>query len=163
MDKLKVIKKAYKSINNLTPLKTDCGVLCGCVCCKGDSDTGMLLFPGEEELLKNGEGFIIKKTTDGKNILICTSRCDRNLRPLSCRIFPLLPLLFDGKIYLFDDPRASGICPLLYDKTELDKRFERAVIKVGKILCKNEETKQFLQEIADEINEVLKIQQDLFG
>ncbi len=162
MDKIKVIKKSYKLLNNLTPLKTDCGKLCGGECCKGDSDIGMLLFPGEEELLKGADGFNFNKTDDGKNIVVCSSQCDRNLRPLSCRIFPLFPLLVDGRIYLFDDPRAKGICPLLYDEIMIDKKFEKAVIKVGKLLCKNEETKQFLLEVTDEINDILKMQRDIF-
>ena len=37
-------------LQSLTPLKTDCGRLCGCACCRGDEQTGMLLFPGEDAL-----------------------------------------------------------------------------------------------------------------
>ena len=37
-------------LSNLTPLKSDCGRLCGGACCQGDDATGMLLFPGEEAL-----------------------------------------------------------------------------------------------------------------
>ena len=39
----------YRLFDNSTPLKADCGKLCGKSCCKGD-DGGMYLFPGEEKV-----------------------------------------------------------------------------------------------------------------
>lgn len=163
MQKDKVIKKAYKIMNNVTPLKTDCGKLCDCECCKGDENTGMLVFPGEEDFLEQDKTFSFKKTTDGKTVVVCASKCDRKVRPLSCRIFPLFPMIIDSKIYLFDDPRAKGICPLLYDEIEIDARFEKSVLRVGKLLCKNDETKEFLQKITDEICTILEMQQKIFS
>lgn len=163
MNKEKVIKKAYKILENVTPLKNDCGKLCGGECCKGDSETGMLLFPGEEVFFKSNNDFKLTKTSDGKNIVVCSGKCDREIRPLSCRIFPLFPMLVDNKIYVFDDPRAKGICPLLYDEMILDKKFEKAVYKAGKILTKNSETHLFLEQITEEITEILSMQQELFG
>ncbi len=158
MRKEKVIKKIYKLCSDVTPLKTDCGLLCGGECCKGDDDTGMLLFPGEEALFEGIEGFKLKKTSDGKNMIVCASKCNRLLRPISCRIFPLFPMYVDGKIYVFDDPRARGICPLIYDEQNIDKKFEKAVYKTGKLLTKNEETKRFLEEMTKEITEILSLQ-----
>jgi hypothetical protein len=45
------LKKARELLADVTPLKTDCGKVCGAKCCRSleDEETGMLLFPGEEE------------------------------------------------------------------------------------------------------------------
>ena len=162
MKKEKIIKKSYKILSEITPLKTDCGNLCDCCCCKGDNETGMLLFPGEEELYINNSDFILNQTSDGKNLIICKGKCNRDMRPLSCRIFPLVPVCVDNRCYVIDDPRAKGICPLLYDEMTLDKKFEKAVIKFGKLLMKNEETRVFLNILTNEITDILSMQQTIF-
>lgn len=159
----KAIRKAYRILRNVTPLKTDCGKLCNGECCKGDENTGMLLFPGEEEFYKNSDDFIVKNDESNRKILICSGKCDRNNRPLSCRIFPLFPLVCDEKIYVIDDPRASGICPLIYDQIKLNKTFERKVGKAARILSKNDKTFEFLESVSDEISEILSMTYDLLG
>ena len=50
MSSLSAVLSARAALSDLTPLLTDCGRLCGFACCKGDEQTGMLLFPGEEAL-----------------------------------------------------------------------------------------------------------------
>ena len=50
MDSLSAVLRARMLLDALTPLKTDCGRLCGGACCQGDETTGMLLFPGEDAL-----------------------------------------------------------------------------------------------------------------
>ena len=81
-------KRLYTEINRIigdkTPLRKDCGQICGGECCKGDSDTGMLLFPGEETTLN-----IIEK--NGVRLAVCDGTCSRDERPLSCMIFPFFP------------------------------------------------------------------------
>lgn len=159
----KTIKKAYRTLEKVTPLKDDCGKLCGGECCKGDSETGMILFPGEEHIFENNKDFMLRKTSDGKNILICSGKCDRKSRPLSCRIFPLFPMFVDGSVYLFDDPRAKGFCPLLQNEIKLNKKFEKRVARVGKLLAECEETSEFLKQITDEISEIISMNQEIFG
>lgn len=162
MDNEKIIKKSYKILKNLTPVSSDCGLLCNGECCKGDNTTGMLLFPGEESLFINDNNYTVIMTEDDKQIVVCHGKCDRQTRPLSCRIFPLIPLLIDNNIYVVDDPRAKGICPLIYNEVKLDKRFEKAVYKIGKLLLKNDETRAFLLSLTEEITEILTLQQRLF-
>lgn len=157
------IKKVNKILKNTTPLRCDCGTLCDCECCKGDSDTGMILFPGEEKLYVNNKDFTVKETSDGKRILICNGRCDRDLRPVSCRIFPLFPMLIDGSVYVIDDPRAGGICPLVYDGMKIRKSFVNKVAKAGRLLAENEETCNILKELSDEISDILSMKKDIFG
>jgi len=162
MNKEKVIKKAYKLMKSVTPIKSDCGKLCNGECCKGDNTTGMLLFPGEEALFKDNRDYKVIKDADGKNLLVCSGKCDRQTRPLSCRIFPLVPVLVDNRIYVLDDPRAKGMCPLIYDEVYLDKKFESRVYKTGKLLLKNDDTRSFLQILTQEITDILSLQQNLF-
>ena len=50
MSSLNTVLAARDLLRELTPLKTDCGRLCGGACCEGDEETGMLLFPGEDAL-----------------------------------------------------------------------------------------------------------------
>ena len=73
---------------DLTPLAFDCGRLCGSHCCQGGADAGMRLFPGETA----DSGFTVRDTADGGRLLLCGGHCDRRVRPLACRIFPLFPI-----------------------------------------------------------------------
>ena len=81
-------------LSDVTPLKSDCGRLCGGACCQPSTEEtqGMLLFPGEEALYAGLDGYRVLDCAEGK-LLVCAGRCRREERPLSCRIFPLLPLL----------------------------------------------------------------------
>lgn len=118
--KTELLRRAYRLLSDITPLKYDCGRLCGAKCCKPNAvesvdDGGMLLLP-EEENLALDESFRIEQGKDGK-ILICTGVCDRSTRPFMCRIFPFLPeLKKDEKnkthIHLKPDARAFRICPV---------------------------------------------------
>ena len=115
------ISKIYNSIYNYygdtTPLLVDCGKLCGGACCECDEieETGMYLFPGEEKLFINNPDFKIvdSEFLYGENkrakILICKGTCDRDLRPLSCRIFPIIPLVSGDSFELIFDPRAKSV------------------------------------------------------
>lgn len=145
--------KIFKIMGNLTPLKVDCGQLCGGACCKGDSKTGMLLFPGEESPLTVVEG------ENGQRLAVCNGTCDRSSRPLSCRIFPFFPTISEnGKIFVEPDLRAVRLCPLLEhsDEIEFDPKFFKAVKKVGKILARDEECRRFLENITEDIDEIGK-------
>ena len=46
---------ARKILEEVTPLKADCGRVCGAACCASleGEETGMLLFPGEEALCRH--------------------------------------------------------------------------------------------------------------
>ncbi|MDR9827841.1 hypothetical protein RCJ22_19760, partial [Vibrio sp. FNV 38] len=83
---------AREKLNQVTPLKKDCGRVCGARCCLSleAEETGMLLFPGEKACYEGREGWTVRETSRGQ-IVFCPSRCDRQERPLACRLFPLLP------------------------------------------------------------------------
>lgn len=148
-DYKKLYNEVFKVIGDFTPLKADCGLLCGGACCKGDSNTGMILFPLEESELET------KITESGERLAVCNGTCDRNKRPLACRIFPFFPTVdMKGKVYVELDYRAYRICPMVEHFSEIlfDKRFLNAVKKVGKILVKDEICREFLKKSTDEID-----------
>ena len=141
---IRIYKKAYSIIGNLTPIPADCGQLCNKACCKGDEDTGMYLFPFEELMLKNTEDWLNISKSDFNytldryaDIAVCYKPCPRNKRPLSCRIFPLAPYIDkDGNFSIIIDKRAKSMCPLAFalDINELDKNFVTAVHQACELL-----------------------------
>lgn len=141
-------KKAKSIMEDKTPLKKDCGLLCGKACCKGDGETGMLLFPFEETALP-----VIEK--NGVRLCVCDGSCNRDERPLSCMIFPFFPYVTpEGRIKVIPDIRGSEICPIVrnFTETKLDRRFLYRVKKVGRLLAENEECRVFLNGISREMD-----------
>lgn len=150
---VELIRAAYAVIDNLTPMKTDCGKLCGKICCKGD-EAGMLLFPGEESLFAGVPGFRIEEIeymdVSEMKLLICDGVCTRDLRPLACRIFPCAPNIdIDGNITAAGDIRGRRMCPI-WDLKKVDKNFIEAVEKAFDILSKDETMLFFMRLISAE-------------
>ena len=142
----RLYKRAKKIMGNKTPLKRDCGLLCGKACCKGDGETGMLLFPFENTTLP-----VIEK--NGVRLCVCDGSCNRNERPLSCMIFPFLPYITpEGRVKVIPDIRGVGICPIVrnFAETKLDRRFLRRVKEVGRLLVQDAECRAFLEDISRE-------------
>ena len=160
-----IYRSIYKYYGNTTPLLVDCGKLCNGACCESDDneETGMYLFPGEKALFENNPEFKIVSSEfeyNGKcaEILICKGHCDRNIRPLSCRIFPIIPYIKGNDFELIFDPRAKSLCPLveLKDFSQLDPLFIHKTENVIKLLMKFSETKLFLTGITDILDDLLK-------
>ena len=142
----RLYKKAKRIMGDKTPLKKDCGLLCGKACCKGDSETGMLLFPYEKTSLPVTE-------KNGVRLCVCDGSCDREERPLACMIFPFFPYITsEGRIRVIPDIRGSGVCPIVrnFTETKLDRRFLRRVKEVGRLLKEDDECRAFLEEISRE-------------
>lgn len=150
--KNELYNEAFEILGRFTPLKADCGQLCGKRCCEGDNGTGMLLFPEEETTLN-----VIEK--DGRRLAVCGGECSRKERPLSCRIFPFFPVYENGKIRAVPDLRGINICPLLVciDEVKFSRRFLRRVEKIGDLLYSDADCAAFMDEIAGEIREIKKI------
>ena len=145
---------ARELLENLTPLKTDCGRLCQGACCRGDDATGMLLFPGEEALYE-GCAFARVVETDFSLgaapalLLVCDGACDRKNRPLACRLFPLfLKFKADGSTRVGMDARARAVCPLTdYGVRGLDPRFRQAVRQAYDLLLADEACARYLRAL----------------
>jgi len=161
MNPVDIYKKAYKMLEDVTPLPVDCGDACDKACCDGDEDTGMYLFPYEELLLKTADflnivesDFEYKKGKYAK-LALCTPPCDRKLRPLACRIFPLFPYItVEGDLEIIMDPRANAMCPLArrLEPCDLDARFVRRVENIFKFLIRFEEIETYLFELSRQID-----------
>jgi hypothetical protein len=160
LNKRLLYRKAYRLLGDLTPLKTDCGALCGKACCKGDENTGMYLYPGEEEMYGSDDGFISIKMID-LNIhhAACAGKCRRSLRPLACRIFPLIPYLHEGALDIIKDPRAMRLCPLLNcsQAPGMDSLFIKKVREVFRLLLEDADIRAFVEFMSDEISPYIKL------
>ena len=158
MKKENVIKSCYSVLGKNTPLEFDCGKLCDGFCCKGGEDLGMLLFPGEEALIDPDINVITDNR--GRKIAVCNGSCDRNKRPLSCRIYPLFPI-FDGeRVETVFDVRAN--CPLTSGEFKISRRFDKAVRRAGKYLLLNDETSLLIKELSEELSEYSELK-DILG
>lgn len=154
----------YRRIASLTPIPADCGRLCNKKCCEGDRDgDGMYLFPGEEKLCGDVSSWARISETDFTygggsfaKLISCDGVCDREERPLACRIFPLTPYIDkDGRLEVIVDPRARGMCPMsALHISDFDRRFVKAVEAAGKILMLNKECRRFLAAFSRMIDDI---------
>lgn len=162
-------KSIYQFWGDTTPLFGDCGELCGKACCESDDsiddETGMYLFPGEKALFLNRPNFkVVSSDFTYENdkladIVICKGPCTRDARPLSCRIFPLIPYFRkDSGLKIIIDPRAKHLCPLAQRKAlpYLNPDFLRKVEKTFRLLTKFPEVCAFLEGLSDILDDYKK-------
>lgn len=161
------ILRARELLRNLTPLKMNCGRLCGGACCQDDEtgENGMLLFPGEEALYARPiEGFPFRLADDdtlfpGGKRLICQGHCPREQRPLACRLFPLRVRISGGRAVAEIDPRAWCVCPLPEQGglRAMSGAFVEAVKKAGDLLLADPPQRAALeseQKLLDEMRQL---------
>ncbi len=143
-------KAAKDIIGDSTPLKADCGLVCDKNCCKGNGETGMLLFPGEETAFK-----VVEK--NGIRLCVCSGECDREKRPLSCMIFPLFPYMSrSGKITAAVDVRGMRICPLVDNEADIrfNRKFRCKIKRLGRFLVQDKQCRRFIWDISREIDKI---------
>lgn len=162
----KLYATAYELFENVTPIKADCGSLCGKACCKDDEDevSGMYLFPEENIMFRElPEGFSLYDTDFeydyGRyaDLITCKGSCDRSRRPLSCRIFPLAPYINkDGKLEIIIDPRGRSMCPMAktMEVSEFDQDFTEAVRRCFNMLIKNRQIRLFVEELSRQFDDL---------
>ena len=145
---------ARELLYSLTPLKTDCGALCANACCAGDDETGMLLFPGEDALYDActfGRVIAADFSLGGEQakLFVCSGRCERENRPLACRLLPLfLAFLKNGGTKVRIDDRARAVCPLCdYGMAGLDQEFADAARKAYDLLLEDEGCRAYLRDL----------------
>ncbi len=161
------ILRARELLRDLTPLKMNCGRLCGGACCQDDEtgENGMLLFPGEEALYARPiEGFPFRLADDdtlfpGGKRLICQGHCPREQRPLACRLFPLRVRISDGRAVAEIDPRAWCVCPLPEQGglRAMSRAFVEAVEQAGDLLLADPAQRAALeseQRLLDEMRQL---------
>ena len=159
------LKKARELLAEVTPLKTDCGKVCGARCCRPleAEETGMLLFPGEEEEYLEKEGWTVLETGAGM-MAVCPGACDRDERPLACRIFPLLQVLRGDTVKVAADQRAKAFCPLLRQGIRgMDPAFADAVREAGRLLAGDPVQRKFMEMLTEEQDELKSLREKLGG
>ena len=123
----------------------------------------MLLFPGEDMLYRDREGWTIRQTPAGL-MVICPGTCSREDRPLACRLFPLLPVIRDGTVKAAMDQRAYAVCPLARQGIRaLDPEFAEAVREAGRMLAADGEQYRFLEVLTEEQDELKQLRNRLGG
>ena len=155
-NKTACINKAYEILERATPVSYDCGKICNKKCCKGDNKDGMLLFPGEEELFAFNDNFELYYDKRYEcNAVVCKGPCNRNERPLACRIFPYMIYsdTANGRLSAAPDIRALEFCPLLAEKYQFDRRFLRALRLVAIKLSENKEITEFIGNITKKLTD----------
>ena len=158
------VEEGRARLETLTPLSADCGRLCDAACCRDleGEETGMLLFPGEEDAYRHLNGWKVRETALG-SMVICPGTCEREMRPLSCRIFPLLPVMREGKVKVAMDQRAGVVCPLYREGLKsLSEDFRLAVRETGEALAESEEGRAILERLTEQ-NDDLKRMRSAFG
>lgn len=110
----------------------DCGELCGKMCCcymfPDETETGMELIPGEEDVFPLDAGWQCNRLLTGEIYdyppewgrasgciqIRCTEPCPREQRPVNCRIFPFQVVAYEGQYYLaLTGSNLKYSCPLL--------------------------------------------------
>lgn len=125
---------ARKLLEEITPLQTDCGLVCGGACCQ--------THPGEE-------GFTLVDSPHG-TILVCEGRCSRANRPLACRMFPLVMLLRPDGVKIATDAAAQSVCPLARQgKSALSQDFVAAVRQAANLLAQDDQQAAHLRRLTD--------------
>ena len=161
---IKLYRKVWNKLDAVTPLMGDCGSLCDKKCCSGTDQDGMLLFPGEEFLYENMDGswFQIQNSnitlSDGHivKLLVCRGECPRENRPLSCRIFPIIPYLkSDGRLEFRLDLRSLGICPVVYSPREnpVEEEFIEALYRAFPPMLKDDTIIEFIEMLSRQYDE----------
>ncbi len=165
-----LLLEAYSYLDEVTPVKFDCGKLCGAICCSDNATSseetmGMWLLPGEKQILQGQVGYQFTKSESGTDCVVCQGKCNREMRPFACRIYPYyasLKQLPEGRIMIKikPDPRAMISCPLLKGKGYRPSAgFRRAMIRAIRLLLERPMFRGELFEISsflDEIDEMRK-------
>lgn len=154
----KTIEKIYKMLDEVTPVDFDCGKLCGEVCCVYDADDyhnedlALYLLPGEELMYEDSDSFELyyidsseinypHSWKDDIYLVKCKNppKCDRSIRPIQCRTFPLIPHISkDNRFHLiFDESEFPYKCPIIHDNIKLNDDFIKVTYKVWAILIRD--------------------------
>ncbi len=159
------VMRARALLTALTPLHGDCDAVCGGACCRSlpGETTGMLLFPGEERCYEDAPGYAILPAAPGP-LLVCDGRCERERRPLSCRLFPLLPVLRPEGVRVAVDARARAVCPLARQgKRAMSADFVAAVRECGELLAEDPVQRAFLIRLTEEQDALREMQKRFEG
>jgi len=152
------IEKIYEILNRVSPVDYDCGKLCNQRCCTYDGkdysndDLIIYLIPGEEKMFESSKSFEVKhfdikeinyphSWKEGVYTVKCLNppKCERQIRPIQCRTFPLIPHIDKSNHFylIFDESEYPYECPLIKENISLNEDFINETYKVWRLLLKN--------------------------
>ena len=169
-----LLLEAMSLLEEVTPAKFDCGKLCGRLCCgencgESPESLGMWLMPFEMGFLAKHADYRFVSDESGNDCAICKGRCDRELRPFACRIYPYyasLKQLPEGRIMIRikPDPRAMRCCPYVSGKRRRPSAgFVRAFVKAVRILLGRPVFRAELFEISGFLDEISDMRDKMLG
>ncbi|MDD4168776.1 MAG: hypothetical protein PHD36_00675 [Desulfotomaculaceae bacterium] len=154
-------KELYDITSTLTPIYSDCGELCGKICCQPDSEDnlGVYLYPGEERMFTGKENWLQWEHRNPAeddfppswgfpvHFIRCTRSCPREQRPLNCRFFPLAPhLLKDNTLLLIHETlKLPYMCPLITGRTPLRKDFAEITARCWQELLRDSRIRDLVE------------------
>lgn len=160
-------RELYKKIDAVSPVPFDCGTLCEKACCGvkdydravAEDSMGIYLYEGEAELLKEEPDWLewgretvseedyFPESFVGREVYFVRCKnpleCNREYRPLQCRIFPVSPHLVhpgaenEHLILIWNDLDLPYTCPLLEEETALSTEWLKAVYEVFDVLLED--------------------------
>lgn len=154
----KSIKRIYEKLDKVSPVNFDCGKLCGEICCVYDSEDyrneelALYLLPGEELMYEDSSDFDLyyidsseikyPHSWKGKIYLVkCRNppKCDRSIRPIQCRTFPLIPHLDKNGVFhlIFDDSEFPYKYPIVNGHIKLNEEFIQTTYEIWTMIMAN--------------------------
>lgn len=171
----KTYRAIYRLLNRVSPIDSDCGMLCGAACCMAEDneeEMGIYLLPGEEALFKEEASWFEWRTQSSEEygfpeswddeipFIKCKTppHCSRPDRPIQCRTFPLMPYLSeDGELeMLYNDNELPYFCPLIEEEIPLNDDFVKATRTVWKRLLRDPRIYDLVRMDSEEIRELSK-------
>ncbi len=159
-----IYEKAYEYMSE-NVIDGNCGDLCKCHCCRppgsGEEDMGIYFLPFEYEEMQE-----LNQTIDHTKTEVHTSEeyeftetvpflfygfcngvdnCNRDLRPIQCRSYPLAPYIEDNMLYLIIDEQQEHDCPLIKDFNSWRLTFIQGIYKGWEELLKIDQVKALIE------------------
>ncbi len=160
-----VFQEIYRMLNDVDAVPYDCGKECGAACCRDDcfrdgAEPYIYLLPGEKEYLEHaGSRLKIWKEpreehnlpeSYGEYVYVAAcggpEACERVLRPIQCRTFPLMPCISEGNELILDyyDGELPYTCPLVEERRPLSEEFYRVTYAAWEMLIRDEAIKDMI-------------------
>ncbi len=173
---IQTYKAAYRLLDKYSPLDGDCGLMCSAACCMSasgchDEEMGIYMLPGEDFIHDKNNSCLSWNTERSEEygfpeswdesfwFVKCAgpSTCDRKLRPLQCRTFPLMPYISeDGELMMiYNDNELPYKCPLIENEIPLNDDFVRATRTVWKHLLRDRRIRDMVEQDSELLREAL--------
>lgn len=172
-------KEIYEILDSAGPAPYDCGTLCNSICCSDssfeDGDSYIYLLPGEKEYLdsigcrisierqRRDEHDLPRSWGEYVYIARCPGKdtCDRTVRPIQCRTFPLQPYIDDKgvleMVLCYTDLPYS--CPFVKGSAAVSDDFGQQTLKAWELLVADKPVRDLVKlDSKERFCDKLKIQ-----